>query len=95
MTLDSSSEQLALLKVTGDYNRFKDLLRTRLYECGWVDQIHMMCRDTKRNSVDVTHDELFNEVAKKGRALVPASVKRELLLKVKEKLLHTAGYYDD
>lgn len=95
MTLDSSSEQLNMLKISGDYNKFKDLLRSRLYECGWVDQIHMICRETKKNSMNIGFDEMYTEVAKKGRALVPASVKRELLLKVKDKLLTSAGYYDE
>nr|BAN20946.1 unkown protein [Riptortus pedestris] len=95
MTLDSSAEQLNLLKISGDYNKFKDLLRSRLYECGWVDQIHMICRETKKNSMNIGIDDMYTEVAKKGRALVPASVKRELLLKVKDKLLLSAGYYDE
>ncbi|KAK9510664.1 hypothetical protein O3M35_005401 [Rhynocoris fuscipes] len=94
MPLDGENEQLAIMKGTGEYGRLKDLLRSRLYECGWVDQIHMLCRQAQKGP-NPTVNELYAEVAKKGRALVPASVKRELLLRVKEHLLTTSGYYDD
>uniref|UniRef100_A0A069DNX7 Enhancer of yellow 2 transcription factor n=1 Tax=Panstrongylus megistus TaxID=65343 RepID=A0A069DNX7_9HEMI len=94
MPLDSGSEHLGVLRATGEYDRLKDLLRSRLYECGWVDQIHMLCRQS-RKTPNPTVNEMYAEVAKKGRGLVPASIKRELLLRVKEHLLTTAGYYDD
>ncbi|CAB0017988.1 unnamed protein product, partial [Nesidiocoris tenuis] len=44
----------------------RNLLRSRLRECGWVDEVHMMCRQTRRNS-DMTLNDLYAEVAKKSR----------------------------
>ncbi|BES89057.1 Hypothetical Protein NTJ_01862 [Nesidiocoris tenuis] len=92
--LEVKNDQLAMLMASGEYDRFKNLLRSRLRECGWVDEVHMMCRQTRRNS-DMTLNDLYAEVAKKSRAMVPASVKRELLVRVKESLLQSNGYYDD
>ena len=51
------------------FYRFKDLLRSRLYECGWVDQVHMLCRQASRNQ-QLTVNELYDEVAQKGRGIL-------------------------
>jgi len=93
MSHETPTEQLLILKTSGDYSRFKELLRSRLYECGWVDQVHILCRQASKNN-KVTVEEIYEEVTHKGRSLVPVSVKKELLLKVKDTLLQRAGYYN-
>uniref|UniRef100_A0A224XSV6 Putative transcription factor e n=1 Tax=Panstrongylus lignarius TaxID=156445 RepID=A0A224XSV6_9HEMI len=78
MPLDSGSEHLGVLKATGEYDRLKDLLRSRLYECGWVDQIHMLCRQS-RKTPNPTVNEMYAEVAKKGRGYIkPGSNQQRL-----------------
>ncbi|XP_014247967.1 enhancer of yellow 2 transcription factor [Cimex lectularius] len=94
LTFEPGSEQLVVLKATGEYDRFKDLLRSRLYECGWVDEIYMLCRQATRNS-HKNINELYEEVGKEGRGLVPASVKLELLHRVKQTILEKSGYFDE
>nr|CAD7436177.1 unnamed protein product [Timema monikensis] len=46
----------------------KTLLRERLVECGWKDQIHMMCRQiVKERGVNIKVDELIAEITPKAR----------------------------
>ncbi|XP_050362406.1 enhancer of yellow 2 transcription factor-like isoform X1 [Nymphalis io] len=68
---------------------FKELLRRRLIECGWRDQVRMLCRDVVKENEgsNVTFDMLLTRVTPQARALVPDSVKKELLLKLKTHLL--------
>lgn len=69
--------------------RFKELLRRRLIECGWRDQVRMLCRDMvkENDGGNVTFDMLVNRVTPRARALVPDPVKKELLQKIKTHLL--------
>ncbi|KAK3917358.1 Transcription and mRNA export factor ENY2 [Frankliniella fusca] len=73
------------LTIEGDKEKFKELLRRRLIECGWRDELRVLCRDTIREKGvnNVTVDEIVEEVTPKGRALVPDTVKKELLQKIK------------
>nr|CAD7438118.1 unnamed protein product [Timema bartmani] len=69
----------------------KTLLRERLVECGWKDQMHMLCRQiVKERGVDIKVDELLAEITPKARASVPDSVKKELLQKIKIQLTQDA-----
>ncbi|GFG30256.1 hypothetical protein Cfor_11800 [Coptotermes formosanus] len=67
----------------------KELLRTRLIECGWRDQVQMLCREVvrERGVHNLKADDLIAEITSKGRALVPDSVKKELLQKIKAYLV--------
>lgn len=68
--------------------RLKELLRRRLVECGWRDEVKIICKDLlKENCHDVTYDKLLATVTTKARTLVPDSVKKELLQKIKSQLL--------
>ncbi|XP_049854690.1 transcription and mRNA export factor ENY2-like [Schistocerca gregaria] len=71
--------------MSGEKERFKELLRTRLIESGWRDQILMHCRQIvkERGVQNITAEQLISEVTPKGRALVPDAVKKELLQKIK------------
>ncbi|KAG6444627.1 hypothetical protein O3G_MSEX003489 [Manduca sexta] len=93
MTFDNENilikEAHPRLTSSGDRDRFKELLRKRLIECGWRDQVRAMCRKfVKENNGpnNVTFDMLVNQVTPRARALVPDSIKRELINKIRENL---------
>lgn len=68
--------------------RLKELLRRRLVECGWRDQVKLICKDLiKEHGHDITYDKLLSMVTTKARTLVPDSVKKELLQKIKNQLI--------
>lgn len=73
------------LTETGERERLKELLRTRLIECGWQDQLKAQCKEIvkDRGLENVTVDELVQELTPKGRSSVPDSVKRELLQRIR------------
>ncbi|XP_063224738.1 transcription and mRNA export factor ENY2-like [Bacillus rossius redtenbacheri] len=72
---------------SGEKERLKELLRIRLVECGWKDQMQMFCRDVvKEKGVNIKVEELIAEVTPKARAMVPDTVKKELLQKIKSYL---------
>ncbi|GCB68146.1 hypothetical protein scyTo_0010354 [Scyliorhinus torazame] len=60
---------------TGERERLKELLRAKLTECGWKDQLKAHCKDVIREKglEHVTVDDLVAEITPKGRALVPDS----------------------
>ncbi|XP_078687932.1 transcription and mRNA export factor ENY2 [Branchiostoma floridae x Branchiostoma belcheri] len=70
---------------TGERERLKEVLRTKLIECGWRDQLKAHCKDVvKQKGLEhITVDELVAEITPKGRALVPDSVKKELLQRIR------------
>ncbi|CAH1780514.1 unnamed protein product [Owenia fusiformis] len=70
---------------TGERERLKELLRTRLIECGWRDQLKAHCKEVVRQKglEHVTVDDLVSEITPKGRALVPDTVKKELLQRIR------------
>ncbi|GFT00346.1 transcription and mRNA export factor ENY2 [Nephila pilipes] len=71
-----------------DIEKFKELLRTRLSESGWKEEMKAVCRDIIREKgvENVTIDSLVKEMTPKGRELVPDSVKRELLQRIRSHL---------
>lgn len=70
---------------SGERERLMELLRTRLIECGWRDQLKAYCKEIVRQKglEHVTVDDLVNEITPKGRALVPDQVKKELLQRIR------------
>lgn len=70
---------------TGERERLKELLRTRLVECGWRDQLKQYCKEVvKQKGLEhITVDDLVAEITPKGRALVPDTVKKELLQRIR------------
>ncbi|XP_002734714.1 transcription and mRNA export factor ENY2 [Saccoglossus kowalevskii] len=70
---------------TGEKERLKELLRTKLIECGWRDQLKAYCKEVVRQKglEHITVDDLVAEITPKGRALVPDSVKKELLQRIR------------
>ncbi|XP_058893471.1 transcription and mRNA export factor ENY2-like [Kogia breviceps] len=69
------------------------LLRAKLIECGWKDQLKAHCKEViKEEGLEhVTVDDLVAEVTPKGRALGPDSVKKELLQRVRTFLAQHAS----
>lgn len=64
-------------------------MQLRLIECGWRDQVKLLCRQIVKEKADtnITVDMLVNEVTPKARSMVPDTVKKELLHKIKKQLL--------
>uniref|UniRef100_A0A9J8B2J2 Transcription and mRNA export factor ENY2 n=1 Tax=Cyprinus carpio carpio TaxID=630221 RepID=A0A9J8B2J2_CYPCA len=63
----------------------KELLRAKLIECGWRDQLKALCKEVikEKGIENVTVEDLVAGVTPKGRALVPDSVKKELLQRIR------------
>ncbi|KAK1940983.1 Transcription and mRNA export factor ENY2 [Phytophthora citrophthora] len=70
---------------SGEKERLKELLRLKLVECGWRDEMKLHCKEVIRNKgIDqVTVEDLIEEITPKGRASVPEDIKCELLEKIK------------
>ncbi|XP_017268598.1 transcription and mRNA export factor ENY2 [Kryptolebias marmoratus] len=73
------------LTETGERERLKELLRAKLTECGWMDQMKAHCKEVikEKGLEHVTVEDLVVEITAKGRVLVPDSVKKELLLRIR------------
>ncbi|XP_057251617.1 transcription and mRNA export factor ENY2 isoform X2 [Beta vulgaris subsp. vulgaris] len=69
---------------SGEKERLMNLLRERLIECGWKDEMKAICRAfiKKKGRNNVTVDDLVHLITPKGRATVPDSVKAELLQRI-------------
>ncbi|KAE9035704.1 hypothetical protein PR003_g8608 [Phytophthora rubi] len=78
---------------SGEKERLKELLRLKLVECGWRDEMKLHCKEVIRNKgIDqVTVEDLIEEITPKGRASVPEDVKSDLLEKIKAFIEKEAG----
>ncbi|XP_008007768.1 transcription and mRNA export factor ENY2-like [Chlorocebus sabaeus] len=79
---------------TGEREHLKELLRAKLIECGWKDQwLKAHCKEVikEKGLEHVTVDDLVAEITPKGRALVPDSVKTELLQRIRTFLAQHAS----
>lgn len=91
MNSENKLEKLRLLAQqklveNGEKERLKDLLRNRLMDAGFNEQIMAYCKKTiKTNGIEkVDLETLINEITPKAREIVPDTVKIELLMKIKE-----------
>eukprot|EP01098_Paradermamoeba_levis_P012846 TRINITY_DN5715_c0_g1_i1.p1 TRINITY_DN5715_c0_g1~~TRINITY_DN5715_c0_g1_i1.p1 ORF type:complete len:124 (-),score=48.25 TRINITY_DN5715_c0_g1_i1:9-326(-) len=89
--MQSNSESIRIyinqkLLETGEKERLKDMLRTKLVECGWRDEMKNYCKETVKSKgvENITVDEIVNEVLPRGRAQVPAAIKTELLTRIRK-----------
>mmetsp|Transcript_30411 Transcript_30411/g.51244 ORF Transcript_30411/g.51244 Transcript_30411/m.51244 type:complete len:105 (-) Transcript_30411:294-608(-) len=75
----------AKLVQSGEKERLRQLLRERLVECGWKDDLKAKCRTIikQRGLSNVTVDELSNEITPIGRSSIPDTVKAELLREIR------------
>lgn len=76
---------------TGEKERLKELLRQKLIESGWRDDLKEFCKEVIRNKglEKITVDELVAEITPRGRATVPDEVKTELLQNIRKFLQAT------
>ncbi|KAH8384982.1 hypothetical protein KR093_004297 [Drosophila rubida] len=84
MTVSDAVDQYTIM--SGDRSKIKDLLCNRLTECGWRDEVRLLCRNIlldKTGNNSVTVEQLIAEVTPKARTLVPDAVKKELLMKIR------------
>ncbi|GJP31207.1 hypothetical protein CLOM_g9892 [Closterium sp. NIES-68] len=74
----------AKLLESGEKERLKTLLRDRLEECGWSDDLLVYARAyvSKVGRDNISLDELIRAITPKGRASVPGPVKAELLQRI-------------
>ncbi|XP_068426282.1 transcription and mRNA export factor ENY2 isoform X2 [Clinocottus analis] len=86
MTKESKIRATVNQKLTemGERERLKELLRAKLTECGWKDQMKAHCKEVIKDKglEQVTVEDLVVEITPIGRALVPDSVKKELLHRI-------------
>jgi len=73
-----------LLTESGDMDELKELLRTRLIESGWREEVRLACNKViKENGLDnCTVDSVVREVTPIGREKISAAVKKELLQRI-------------
>ena len=66
---------------SGEKEKLQEMLRARLVECGWRDDLKDYAREiVKEKGVDnVTVDELVTDLTPRARSTVPDEVKKELL----------------
>jgi len=69
----------------------QEMLRDKLTECGWRDELKEFCKDViRRKGLEkVTVEELVAEITPQGRATVPEDVRAELLKRIRTFLQST------
>mmetsp|Transcript_8654 Transcript_8654/g.12383 ORF Transcript_8654/g.12383 Transcript_8654/m.12383 type:complete len:95 (-) Transcript_8654:216-500(-) len=75
------------LEETGEKEHLKQVLRAKLIECGWRDEMKDRAKESIRSRggiTKVTVDELVADLLPRGRASVPDSVKGDLLSEVRD-----------
>lgn len=76
---------IAHLIETGEMEKLKKLLKCRLIESGWRDEMKVECKNIiqGRDVNQITVDQLVKEITPKGREKVNAQVKQELLQSIR------------
>ena len=71
---------------SNELHRLKDLLRAKLIECGWRDELKNYCKEVIKNKglEKITVEELVAEITPRGRATVPSAIKAELLQRIRK-----------
>mmetsp|Transcript_36491 Transcript_36491/g.81233 ORF Transcript_36491/g.81233 Transcript_36491/m.81233 type:complete len:108 (-) Transcript_36491:3592-3915(-) len=77
------------LYASGERDRLKQLLVTKLEACGWKDEVTEKCHEylQKVGRENVTTDDIVRAIRPGGRTSVPDSVKAELLAEIKKFIL--------
>merc|ERR1711885_31033 len=83
--LDYKNRLNAKLQDSGEIDQLKQFLRQRLNESGWTAEMKSVCKEQvqKDNIENVTIDDLVAKVTPIGRQKVPAQVKEEILLRLR------------
>jgi len=74
------------LTESGEKDKLKKFIRDRLSQCGWRDDLKQYTIEyIKNKGLDkISVDQIVTEIAPRGRAMVPESLKAELLTKIKD-----------
>jgi enhancer of yellow 2 transcription factor len=75
----------AKLEETGEKDQLKELMRDRLVQCGWRDQLKSRCKEIIRAKglEKVTVEELVEEITPYGRSQVPEELRAEMLQRLR------------
>lgn len=70
---------------SGEHERLTTLLRDKLVQCGWRDELKAKCLAVvkQRGRENVTLEDLVRAIGPSGRASVPDSIKADLLTTIK------------
>mmetsp|Transcript_20395 Transcript_20395/g.26374 ORF Transcript_20395/g.26374 Transcript_20395/m.26374 type:complete len:125 (-) Transcript_20395:314-688(-) len=81
----SRDELVRFLEQNGEMERLRGLLRKKLADCGWHEEMRNISKSyiRSRGLDQVTFDELVAEITPKGRASVPENVKVDLLQEIR------------
>ena len=72
------------LIASGEKDKLLDLLKVKLIECGWRNEMKQLCREAiRRRKSKANVEELIEELTPKARASVPDEVKKELLVRLR------------
>ena len=76
---------------TGEKENLKEMLRTKLIECGWCDDLREHCKEVIRSKglERITVDELVQMITPRGRDTVPDQIKADLLQRIRQFLQST------
>ncbi|XP_003737071.1 transcription and mRNA export factor ENY2 [Galendromus occidentalis] len=81
------------LVATGEEERLKELLKTRLLSSGWRDELSAVAREYLKakgvQHVDV--EELQNVLLVEARKSIPDTVKKELLVEIRDFVMQHEG----
>jgi len=71
---------------SGEKQRLKDRLQESLSNCGWREHVKEYCKEVIncKGLEKITVDDLVQEVTPKGKALVPDTVKADMLQQIKK-----------
>ena len=74
------------LEQTGKRKEFEDYLRQKLIESGWRDEIKKMCIELiqSKGIEKIKLDELIDDLVPKGKALVPQTIREEMLARIQD-----------
>ena len=76
---------------TGEKENLKEMLRNKLIECGWRDDLREHCKEVIRSKglERITVDELVQMITPRGRDTVPDQIKADLLQRIRQFLQST------
>jgi Transcription factor e(y)2. len=72
---------------SGNYDIINKQLKLQLYESGWFDKVSQLTnQELQENNNGTNFDQLFAFVRPRAEELVPATVKEDILEKIKDYL---------
>lgn len=83
--MDTKAQLNKKLQETGERDELKKFIRDRLSQCGWRDDLKQYTVEyIKNKGLDkISVNEIVTEIAPRGRATVPESLKAELIDRIR------------